>query len=74
MHICIMALRYFSRIVVMEVESIYVQYSRTAFRLPEPSWYTKRFLLKEYPKFWSKMTIKHNKVSAGLRVAEKAIA
>ncbi|HEX6252865.1 MAG TPA: hypothetical protein VFZ55_01480 [Nitrososphaera sp.] len=24
--------------------------------------------------FWSKMTIKHNKVSAELRVAEKAIA
>jgi hypothetical protein len=63
-HICIMTLTYLSRIVVMAVESIYVQYSRTVFRLPEPSWYTRRFLLEEYLKFWSKMTIKHNKVNA----------
>ncbi len=30
--------------------------------------------LRDIWNFWSKITIKHNKVSAGLRVAEKAIA
>ena len=75
MLVCIMATKCRSRTVVM-VESV-------LYTTPDDGIQTKRAkliyrtllaCLRDIWNFWSKMTIKYNKVSAELRVVEKAIA
>ena len=76
MPVCIMAMKCRSRTVVVVEESILYTTSDDGIQTTRAKLIYRMLLacLRDIWNFWSKMTIKHNKVSAELRVAEKAIA
>ncbi len=76
MPVCIMAMKCRSRTVVVVEESILYTTSDDGIQTTRAKLIYRTLLacLRDIWNFWSKMTIKHNKVSAELRVAEKAIA